>query len=135
MSLIFLIIVGAAGGDWVLRRVAFPAGEGFAYRLYLGWCLCAVLIVLLGSVSLRLTQGVFAALALVGLVYLVVRGVCARDSFRFDSMRTTGLSWLEILAVASIVIANGLTLFSALALNTSWDAGASHLALPSHCAS
>ena len=131
MSLIFLIIVGAAGGSWVLRRVAFPAGEGFAYRLYLGWCLCAGVILLLGSISLRLTQGVFAALALVGLIYLVTRVVRRRHDFRFDVLRGAGLSWLEVLAVMSIVIANGLTLFSALAPDTSWDAGAAHLALPS----
>lgn len=131
VSLIFLIVVGAAVGVWLLRGVTFPASEGVAYRFFLGWCLCAVLIMLLGSISLYMTKSVFAVMAFIGLVYLVVRLLRRRDLFRLYAIRATGLSWLEVLAVASIVIANGLTLFSALAPNTSWDAGAAHLALPS----
>ena len=52
MGVLALIVVGWAAGTLLLRPVPSSRAETIMYRAYIGLCLCAVGVMVLGSVSL-----------------------------------------------------------------------------------
>lgn len=131
MSFLVLIVGGGALGALVLRRIDTGGPEGFAYRMYVGLSLCAVLILVLGSVSLQAAQLAMFALAGAGIVYEGWHLSRGRHAKRVPLPASDPVSRFEIACLGVIVLANGLAAISALAPITGWDAGVAHLALPS----
>ena len=131
MSLIVLILVGGALGACALRPIQAKGPEALAYRLYAGLSLAAILIVVIGSISLHATNLTLIAAALVAAVWLAITlKRRAANSLAWPSP-TPKLNRLEIACLIAIIAANAIALISALAPNTNWDAGVAHLALPS----
>ncbi len=128
----FFVVLAAAwvSGGLFLRRLRLGETiEGLILRLYVGLCLCAVVVVILGSMSLRVAQGVLYFVAAAGLGYeLFVR---SRSRAPSESPgKYPPLSRLEYACVGTIGCVVVLSLVSALAPVTSWDAAVAHLALP-----
>jgi len=135
MALLILLVVSWAIGGRVLRRVAMPPGpSAWLYRLLLGLCGTGVIVLVTGSVSLNLAQGVMAVLAALVLAHgiffsrkhppIEIVPACAVST----SSVTLGL--LEKTCAAVILAALGMTFLGALAPVTGWDACVAHIALP-----
>ncbi|HEO70366.1 MAG TPA: hypothetical protein ENN80_03820, partial [Candidatus Hydrogenedentes bacterium] len=128
----FFVVLASA---WVLGGVALrrlglrDSVAGVMLRLYAGLCLCAVLSMIVGSFSLRSVQVIFYIVALLGLGVEqfsrsrrhepLPRPIFRRPLTRFEKACLTALAGSFLL-----------TLISALAPVTSWDATVAHLALP-----
>ncbi len=132
MGVLALIVVGWAAGTLLLRSVPSYRAETIMYRAYIGLCLCAVGVMVLGSVSLYAVRILMLILAVAAIVYAVAKRFRKRDNGGEPTQpKRLDLSRLESACLAAVLVANMLTLFSALAPVTSWDAGVAHLALPS----
>ncbi len=132
MGFLALIVVGGAVGALIVRRLVSSPAESILYRAYVGLSLCGAGVMMLGSVSLYAVRIVMFFLAVAAVVYAIARRFGGRD----DGGEPTqfprpNLNRLESVCLAAVVVANILTLFSALAPVTSWDAGVAHLAVPS----
>jgi len=131
MSLLVLIVAGLVLGTWVLRPLRLQGGvEGAALRVLVGLILCAVLILVVGSVSLRASRLVLIGLAIAGLALELLysrRGVKAAQTEPRPRCRRDVLEWICLAAVAGGL---GLSLIGAIAPATDWDACVAHLALP-----
>ena len=100
-------------------------------RLHLGLVTCALLTMMMGSVVLML---VTPALLLIALRAMIIRSRWLRNHPKpapADPAPSEAYSWLERLCCVAMAMVAGLTLISALAPITSWDAGAAHLAVAS----
>lgn len=132
-----LVVASAAAGAVLARGAVRWTGRGDAsdtstvpvvYRMYLGVSAVAVFVLIVGSFSLALVQFVMLVFALGAIAYAVYsrsRHHVDGEHFHLDPGGT-----FERFCLAMIVAANVLTLISALAPNTNWDAGVAHLALP-----
>ena len=132
MGVLALIVVGWAAGTLLVRPVSSSRAETLMYRAYVGLCVCGVGVMVLGSVSLYAVRILMLFLAVAAIVYAIAKRYGRRDDDG-EALRLPRLDFnrLESACVTAIIIANGLTLLSALAPVTSWDAGVAHLALPS----
>jgi len=124
-------------GDWALRALGLGKRNGvawLAYRLLTGLSLCAVLLVVLGSLSLSVARFVIYLLAVGGFGYeLFVYSQRARsrpDESLNLAPRRPELAFVDYAAFVAIAGALGLSLVGALAPATGWDACVAHLALP-----
>jgi Dolichyl-phosphate-mannose-protein mannosyltransferase len=127
MSFVVLILAAYALGGWVPRTCGMNARhERVAYRVLMGCCLCAVLILALGSVSLRAAWWALMPVAAAGAVLAV------RDGLKWRAERSAArepLSWFERIAFGVTAAALALAGISVLAPATSWDACFGHLAI------
>lgn len=132
MGFLALIAVSGAAGTLFVRPVRASSVETLVFRAYVGLCLCAVGIVLFGSVSLYTVRIIMAVFAVAAVLYpVVVRWRRPDDGGELLAIPRLNLNRLESICLTVVLLANGLTLLSALAPVTSWDAGVAHLALPS----
>lgn len=129
MALVILVVVSLALGRWATRGLRFRGlFEALVFRLFAGLALCSVLILVTGSISLRLTQFVMLAAAAAGLAYEVFSETRQEQSFRQQPRDPFALvDWACVLA---LVGAATLTFLGASAPATGWDACVAHLALP-----
>lgn len=106
--------------------------ESITYRVYVGLIACAVGTLLIGSVSLMAVRLLFAAAALSTVAIWAWRRWGGRDDGgEALPLPRYELDRIESLCFGTLVFANSLTLLSAMAPVTSWDATVAHLALPS----
>ncbi len=117
------------GGVWCCL-IRADRLETIVLRLHLGLVTCAVLTMIMGSVSLLL---VTPMLLLVSLRAAIIRYRWIRRHPESASAPAPpeAYTWLERSCCAALAIIAGLTLISVLAPITSWDAGAAHLAVAS----
>ncbi|MBI4556743.1 MAG: hypothetical protein HY706_04105 [Candidatus Hydrogenedentes bacterium] len=143
MSFIVLVATAAVVGSWVLRPLRLPANiEGFAFRLWTGLCLCALLILAVGSFSLRAAQFATYAVALLALTVEVILLLLPYKARHVEAATSPGettpvevresgrWSFMEVFAAGATVSALTLALVSALAPVMNWDAASTYLALP-----
>ena len=132
MGFLVLIVVGGAVGALIVRPIASFPTETILYRAYVGLSLCGVGVMALGSVSLYAVRILMLFLAVAAIVYAVAKRFGRRDGGGEPTpLPRLDLNRFESVCFTAILLANILTLFSALAPVTSWDAGVAHLALPS----
>lgn len=131
MSVLLLMLVAAAMGNWVFGRTERFELEALTYRLYAGMFFAATLIIVAGSVSLRYAQALIFTLAVVSIILEVKKRKTKDDALQRDDVPRTPLAPLEKICLLTLIVANSLTFIAALAPNTQWDAGVAHLALPS----
>ncbi len=128
----FLLIIAAAGvlGGFAARRLGLGPGlEAWVYRILLGMCMCALIAIALGSFSLLLAQTALGCMAVAGLLW-EFRAYARQAESAANATPPMRLSAIEYVAIASIGAAWLLTLLSALAPVTAWDAAVAHIALP-----
>ena len=133
MSLFILIVAGLVLGTWTARLLRIPGGLctlSVVSRLFSGLSLCAVAVLLTGSVSLRATGLLMGALAIGGLGVEAVIHAHKRRPHSGARSRPSSPSLIEYAAIAAIAVALGLSLIGALAPVTGWDACVAHVALP-----
>lgn len=133
MSVAVLVIVAAGFGAVALRGPSFSGVEGFVYRLYAGFAGCALVVLVVGTVSLGLSQLILVAVAASWLAYeIFVRPRRVKP----PAAAKTGekLSPLEWLCIATVAGSLGFALIGALAPITGWDAAVAHAALPAQYA-
>jgi len=131
MSLVVLLVSSADVGNWILRPFGLGRSlEIAAYRIFLGLGICAVMVLLIGSVSLVAAQLALNIFAVLGLGYeLLVYS--RRAGLPADVAKSrTPLGFFEWISVAAIAGALALALLSALVPATGWDACVAHLSLP-----
>lgn len=125
----FLVLMAAAGvlGEYALRPLGVKAAgvERAALRWYTGLILCAVIVLVLGSLSLRLAQAGMIIVAAAGLLLL-----WRLPHEHAEPAPRPSFSWLEWFCIAVCGLAFALSAITALAPPTSWDAATAHLALP-----
>ena len=126
---VLLLLAADTVGRWALGTVRFTSRvEAVAYRLLVGLCVCAVLAVATGSVSLWLADAVFCVILVVRVVLRIAgKSWCTPRIQPEPGRRSTPL---ERIALVSVMISLGLALLAACAPVTSWDACAAHLAVP-----
>ena len=119
-------VLGAAA----LRRFRFgDTVEGLTYRFGVGLCLCAILVLVAGSLSLRAAQVLLYVVAVTGLGYEVFirsRREEPRERFVGKGAALTRLERAYLGVLGGVLL---LSLIAALAPVTSWDAVEGHLAL------
>jgi hypothetical protein len=129
-----LLIIGAGGiGGAILRPLRF---ERALFAMLLGLIICAVWVIVAGSVSLPIAHAGVAAAAVLSILFLGWRAVRSRAlpglRSRVSAINVNPpLDWLERLSLAAVCLGLLFSFISALAPVTNWDAGAAHLALPS----
>lgn len=126
-----LIAAAAVLGALILRPMRLSGGiEGWTYRLLAGFCLAAIIALGIGSYSLRAAAGALYTIAAAGLLYEVfARGRRTAVAMPGGTERAP-LTIFERFCACATGAALLLSLLSALAPITSWDAGVAHLALP-----
>ncbi len=129
MSYVLLLAASVVIGGWILRRCRIQSlVEALIFRVLTGLCVCGALILVVGSYSLPLAQLVINAIALFGFGYEVFRSSDApQDS---DDPPWQPLAFIEWICVFATGAALLITLLSALAPVTGWDATVAHIALP-----
>ena len=129
MSLVVLLIAGGVLGGWALRPFGLDRTlEDVSLRLLVGLCLCAVLVLAVGSVSLRAAQLAVILFALAGFGYELF--VYSQRRTPRPSLVHAPLDAIEWACAAAITAALAMTFLGALAPVTGWDACVAHLALP-----
>ncbi len=132
MSFLVLIVAALVAGTWALRPLGMGSNpEGLAYRGLVGLLLCAVGMLVIGSVSLRLTLPAMCVLAAVGLGYELFVAARHGKGLSDPDPDRRPMTAFEYVCLGAIIFALTLALVSALAPVTSWDAGVAHAALPS----
>ena len=131
MGLIVLLVVGLGLGRFAFRGLEVGVAERVALQLFVGLCLAAVLLVLVGSFSLRTAYWMMLVAAATALVYHGWAYPRETRKSPVTRVQRDPLTRLETTCLVVAVAASLLAVFSALAPNTNWDAGAAHLALPS----
>jgi hypothetical protein len=137
MSFLLLLAAAMVLGIW-FTRVMPLSGHGvdlWICRLLAGLALCAGIVLVTGSLSLRAAQYVVALVAIGGLIVECLRYLRRRPSDARDpggsvlgELAPQGfLEWASLAAVAGALF---LSLLGALAPATGWDAGVAHLSLP-----
>jgi dolichyl-phosphate-mannose-protein mannosyltransferase len=129
----FIILIAAAGvlGGWTLRACGESAdAEGIAYRMLAGLCLCAVIVMVLGSGSLRAAYAVVVAVAAIGLAYEIFFRLPRRSAAQVTPTLREPFSLFERFCIGISGVSLTLSLIAAFAPVTSWDAGVAHLAVP-----
>ena len=130
MPLIALIIVAWTLGRLMMACLSLrPESGRIPFTFAAGLCATAVLVIMLGSVSLAYLHGMLYALALVGIMWELKSYNQTNTSLESD--REGPWSRLEKCSLAATVVALFLTLLSALAPVTHWDATVAHIALAS----
>lgn len=130
MSLVVLLVVSAVLGAWALRPLKMGSGvEGVTYRLLVGLSLSAVVILAVGSVSLRACELVMNVLAVAGLgfeLFVYSRRETETGAPPNEPPRLSKIEWTCLAAAGGAL---GMALVSALAPVTGWDACVAHLTL------
>ncbi len=131
MPVIVLLVASAVMGDWILRLFRLQGGvDVLLYRLFAGLCGCAVLMLAIGSVSISVAQFVMNLFAVMGLGFELFFYSRTKQPLLLPRRDRTPLSFVEGIAAIAITAGLALTLISALAPATGWDACVAHLALP-----
>ena len=74
VSFVLLMVAADTVGTWALHTLRFSGRtEAIAYRLLVGLCICAVLAVAVGSVSLWLAEAALGATVVARIALRVVR--------------------------------------------------------------
>ncbi|HOJ32695.1 MAG TPA: glycosyltransferase family 39 protein [Candidatus Hydrogenedentes bacterium] len=132
MSFILLLLTSAVLGRSLTLGVSFEDRvERVVISLLVGLAICAAPLVLIGSYSLRWTSLVLVAL----LVGSLVVGMVLQKRYVFSRLQVRpeqqpAWSGLEKFSAATVGLVLLLTIFTALAPATAWDACVAHLALP-----
>ncbi|HNT89158.1 MAG TPA: hypothetical protein PKL84_14945, partial [Candidatus Hydrogenedentes bacterium] len=127
-----LIAAAAVLGTFATRPLGLVADlEGWLYRLLVGFGLCAVLAIGLGSYSLSLAATALYLIAALGLLW-ELRGARTRTRAAAggETPSRAPLRLFDYACLAAIAGSLLLALISALAPVTSRDASVAHLALP-----
>jgi len=135
MPVVLIIAAAATLGSLALRPLRlFPGIESWTSRLLAGLCLCAGLVMVLGSLphGLDIAQTVLSVIALIGLVWGWRR---YRNRPENSARRPAGpaeapYTPFDYACLAATTAALVLALISELAPVTSWDATVAHIALP-----
>ena len=126
-----LIAAAAVLGALLLRPFRLGSGiEAWTFRLLAGFCLAAVLVLMLGLWSLRTASAALYLIAACGLAAEIFSGGGVLRTKGGVIAAPVPLTWLERLCAGTVGMSLLLTFLSALAPVTSWDAGVAHLALP-----
>ena len=115
-------------GSWVLRLLGLQAGlRGLLYRFLTGFCVCAILLLAVGSISLSWCTLLLWGMIVVGGGWELTRrkGLFCLKPFR----RWWPRSVLEWVTLGTIGLVLGCVLMGVLTPITSWDATVAHLAL------
>ena len=129
MSVAVLVIVAAGLGAFLLRGNSFSGLDGLVFRLYTGFAVCAAGVLVAGSVSLGLSQLILVLAAAVWLAWEIF----ARKKSETEpalAKNPAPLTLVEYLSLAAVFGSLGLSLISAFAPVTGWDAAVAHAALP-----
>ena len=130
MSILIILIAAWGTGAVCLGRLAFRDSlEMVCFRVLFGLVPVAAVALVAGSYSLALAQYLLAGLAAAGVLIQFRSG--SRTAGRNRKPFFAGLNRVEQAASAALLGAWLLTLISAVAPSTSWDAAVAHLALPS----
>ncbi|HUW62205.1 MAG TPA: glycosyltransferase family 39 protein [Candidatus Bathyarchaeia archaeon] len=129
MSVAVLVIVAAGLGAFLLRGKSFSGVEGLVFRLYTGFAACAAVVLVAGSVSLGLSQLILVLAAAVWLAYEIFARKKSETAPALAN-NPEPLTLVEYLSLAAVFGSLGLSLISAFAPVTGWDAAVAHAALP-----
>jgi len=131
MSLIILLLLSYTSGCLILRT---PPGqsrpERAVFRLAMGLCVCAILIICLGSSSLARTHTVMLFLSFGTTIAVIIVASIRRMETSGDEPPRYTFTKFECLCRYVIYLALGIGAISVMAPPTSWDALVAHLALP-----
>lgn len=134
MSLVLIVAGAAILGRPVMQGLRLEHRlEAWTCAFLLGLVLCAVIALILGSISLAWAQIALGALVLAGLVwelFLYSRRARLPESAPPDTAAATPCGFFEMACLAATGAALLMTLISAFAPVTSWDATVAHIALP-----
>lgn len=128
LGMVLVIAASWGAGGVLVGGLAASRVEAFVLRIVSGLALVAVVTMVLGSYSLDWALGGVVIVILVSLVIQVYRKSEAPGVEGGSSEPFITLEWV---CLAGLGVVGMLTLLSALAPVTSWDAGVAHLALPS----
>jgi len=130
LSVLVLLIVGGAAGSLMVRPGLARGAEAIVCKLYAGFSLCAVVVLAVGSVSLAAVQILMFMLAGLAIGFEAWVWWRRNETSKSSASSREKFSAFEWCCLAAVVASNAIALVSALAPNTSWDAGVAHLALP-----
>lgn len=126
MTLLLILLAAATAGKWCVRPgPGLPRAEAWLFRMLTGVCVCAVVVLVVGSYSLLSAQVILAVLGAAGLIQALR---APRHAVPPAAEPRTGFDWVCLLVTVAALV---LSFVGALAPVTSWDATVAHLALPS----
>ncbi|MCX5769995.1 MAG: glycosyltransferase family 39 protein [Candidatus Hydrogenedentes bacterium] len=128
MSVAVLVIVAAGLGAFLLRGKSFSGLDGLVFRLYMGFAVCAAGVLAAGSVSLGLSQLILVLAAAVWLAYEIF-GRNKSETEPAPANNPEPISLVEYVSLAAVFASLGVSLISAFAPITGWDASVAHAAL------
>lgn len=129
----YCLLLAAAyvlGGVAWPDRSARPAHGRWFYRLLVGFALCAALVIVVGSYRLAAAQMLLAIIAIAGLLGQGALRARGKPRVSAPPEDFPPLSWAEYGCLAVTGAALFMSLLSAMAPITGWDATVAHLALP-----